>query len=310
MATEAESNESCHLQEETTSIEPDEVTLRFPGMFQKTDVGLAVIFVLFVVLTVSGNVLVLVVIKVTSSMRSPTHLLMGNLAASYIVTGILVLPFSALIQFGGEWKFGHALCRIWVFLDKLCCGATVLSLCMIAVDRYIGVSRPLSHDRIMSRSRTLWAIAFIWLISLAMSLGLLVGLEGKPAKMTFCSVTVDARYIIFRAIVNILIPSIVLLVLYWKVYRRAVSALKQGQDESDCESLRINRCETSTPSEGRVSSADPNQCLESGIDPAVQPFTIDERRMHSGACSLKNKSFDFLHHPHRQCCNSIRRTRR
>ncbi|CAG0895214.1 unnamed protein product [Darwinula stevensoni] len=248
MATEAESNESCDIQEETTTFDPDEVTLRFPGMFQKTDVGMAVIFALFVVLTVSGNVLVLVVIKVTSSMRSPTHLFMGNLAVSYIVTGILVLPFSALIQFGGEWKFGHALCRIWVFLDKLCCGATVLSLCAISVDRYIGVSRPLAHGRIMSRSRTQWAIAFIWLISLAMSLGLLVGLEEKPAKINFCSVTIDSRYIIIRGIVNILIPSIVLLVLYWKVYRKAVSALRQGQDESDCESLRINRGETSTTS--------------------------------------------------------------
>ncbi|CAG0901960.1 unnamed protein product [Darwinula stevensoni] len=235
---------------------------------------------------------------------------MGNLAVSYIVTGILVLPFSALIQFGGEWKFGHALCRIWVFLDKLCCGATVLSLCAISVDRYIGVSRPLAHGRIMSRSRTQWAIAFIWLISLAMSLGLLVGLEEKPAKINFCSVTIDSRYIIIRGIVNILIPSIVLLVLYWKVYRKAVSALRQGQDESDCESLRINRGETSTTSVGRGSSADTNQCFESGIDPAAHPFTIHETRINSVACTFKNKSFDFMHFQHRQCSNFRKKSRR
>ncbi|CAG0906553.1 unnamed protein product [Darwinula stevensoni] len=276
-------------------------------MFQKTDVGLAVVFALFVVLTVSGNVLVLVVIKVTSSMRSPTHLLMGNLAVSYIVTGILVLPFSALIQFGGEWKFGHALCRIWVFLDKLCCGATVLSLCVISVDRYIGVSRPLSHDRIMSRSRTQWAIALIWFISLAMSLGILVGFEGKPVKMNFCSVTVDAWYIIFRAIVNILIPSVVLLVLYWKVYRRAVSTLMQDRDKLDCESLRIHRWETSTMSVGLISSADPNQSFESGLDPALQ--SANETRKNSVASAVKMRSHDFLHR-RRRPSNVLRETRR
>ncbi|CAG0900008.1 unnamed protein product [Darwinula stevensoni] len=297
MAAEEESNESLHLDDEATSVDLDGVTLHFPGMFQTFDFGMAVILALFIVLTVVGNVLVLVVIKVTPSMRSPMHLLTGNLAVSYTVTGLLVLPFSALLQFGGEWKFGHTLCRVWAFLDKLCCGATVLSLCVIAVDRYVGVSRPLAHDRIMSRFRTQSAIALTWVISLAMSLGLLVDSERKPVEMNCCSVRVDATYFIFRAIVNILIPSVVLLVLYWKVYRKAVSVLRSRRDESDCDSLRIRRCETSTTSMKPSPSVDRvrEQSFDSGFGHTDHSFTVDEAHRSFRRVASKARACDHRH---------------
>jgi hypothetical protein len=312
MAAEEESNESHHLEDVETSVDLDGVTLNFPGMFQTFDFGMAVVFALFIVLTVVGNVLVLVVIKVTPSMRSPMHLLTGNLAVSYTVTGLLVLPFSALIQFGGEWKFGHTLCRVWAFLDKLCCGATVLSLCVIAVDRYIGVSRPLAHDRIMSRFRTQSAIALTWVISLAMSLGLLVDSERKPVETNCCSVTVDARYIIVRAIVNILIPSIVLLVLYWKVYRKAVSVMKRRRDESYCEFRRIHRCETSTTSVKRSPSFDHvrYQSFNSRFGHVDHSFTVIESHRNVRRSTSKARSWDHLHDRHRHSTVSFDDTHR
>ena len=310
MAEQGESRESHHIEAEGTSDNLGGVKLYFPGMFQTFDYGMAVVFALFIVLTVVGNVLVLVVIKVTPSMRRPMHILMGNLAVSYTVTGILVLPFSAIIQFGGEWKFGHTLCRIWAFLDKLCCGATVLSLCVIAVDRYIGVSRPLSHDRIMSQFRTKLAISLTWIISLTLSLGLLVDLEEKPNNIKFCSVTVDAKYIIFRAIVNILIPSVVLLVLYWKVYRKAVSALKQGRDESDFESLRIHR--TSTTSMKRAPSVDEirNQSSDSDFGYSDHSISVDEVHKNPRRNALKARIYDHLQKQHRRSTVSFDDTTR
>jgi hypothetical protein len=44
--------------------------------------------------------------------------------------------------FGG-WVFGSIGCYFWIFFDNLCCCASVYGLLMVAVKRFVAVSRPL-----------------------------------------------------------------------------------------------------------------------------------------------------------------------
>lgn len=98
-----------------------------------------------VCMTVGGNILVLLSVAINRKLRTTTNYLVVSLAAADLLIGSLVLPFSAILQLEKRWLFGSMFCDIWASTDVLCCTASILSLCAISIDRYIGVTHPLKH---------------------------------------------------------------------------------------------------------------------------------------------------------------------
>jgi len=125
----------------------------------------AVALGLMILLTIGGNLLVIVAVVPSPTLRSPTHSLIVNLAVADLLLGVTVLPLSATRELSGVWLLGPSLCSIWTALDVLCCTASILSLCGISVDRYIGVSRPLAYSRILTKRRARGLIAGIWALA-------------------------------------------------------------------------------------------------------------------------------------------------
>lgn len=98
------------------------------------------------IMTIFGNILVLTAVFINKKLRTVTNYLVLSLATADLTLGLFVLPFSAIWQLlGKQWIFGSALCEFWAAFDVLCCTASILSLCAISVDRYIGVTEPLRH---------------------------------------------------------------------------------------------------------------------------------------------------------------------
>lgn len=98
-----------------------------------------------VLMTIGGNILVLLAVFVNRKLRTTTNYFVVSLAVADLFLGTLVIPFSAIRQMEQQWIFGTVFCDIWAAVDVLCCTASILSLCAISIDRYIGVTRPLQH---------------------------------------------------------------------------------------------------------------------------------------------------------------------
>ena len=175
--------------------------------------------------TVVGNALVLVAIISNGHLRGTTHYFIANLAVADLLLGVSVLPFSATLETVNRWVFGETFCDVWAAMDVLCCTASILSLCVISVDRYVGVTRPLQHSVIMSERRAGWVIVGIWLLSLAISVAPLFGWKEprEPgADPGVCDVTKQTGYVLFSVAGSFYIPLSVILVVYYRVYRAAV----------------------------------------------------------------------------------------
>ncbi|XP_059489246.1 alpha-1A adrenergic receptor-like [Neocloeon triangulifer] len=202
---------------------------------------------LMVALTIGGNLLVIIAVLATPCggllHRSPTHLLIANLAAADLLLGVVVLPLSAARELaGGEWPFGRRLCAVWAAADVLCCTASILSLCGISVDRFVGVTRPLAYSGIVTKRRAGWMILLIWALALAISIGPPLGWN-DTSEGEECGVNKQLDYVIFSVVGSFYLPMLVIVILYFQVYRAVAkrsSEIESGKNVCGDVFLRVH----------------------------------------------------------------------
>ncbi|KAL2077238.1 hypothetical protein ACEWY4_026742 [Coilia grayii] len=195
-------------------------------------VPLGLVLGTFIILAIVGNILVILSVVCNRHLRIPTNYFIINLAIADLLLGTTVLPVSATLEILDYWVFGRIFCDIWAALDVLCCTASIMSLCVISIDRYIGVSYPLQYPNIVTERRALLAMLGVWILSLVISIGPLLGWkQPPPPDQTDCFITEEPFYALFSSLGSFYIPLIVILVMYFRVYvvvKRTTKNLEAG----------------------------------------------------------------------------------
>ncbi|XP_078127727.1 LOW QUALITY PROTEIN: alpha-1A adrenergic receptor [Sander vitreus] len=228
---------------------PNCSTATHPGVDVAKVVVLGMVLLVFVLFGVLGNILVILSVLFHHHWRSVTHYFIANLAAADLLLSAAVLPFSATSEALGRWVFGRSFCSVWAALDVLCCTASILSLCVISIDRYLAVSYPLRYPAIATGRRGLTAVAALWGLSAAISVGPLFGWkEPDPEDETVCRITEEPGYALFSALGSFYIPLAIILAMYCRVYtvaKRETKTLRKGSRGEGVETegvvLRIHR---------------------------------------------------------------------
>ncbi|XP_011154023.2 tyramine receptor 1 isoform X2 [Harpegnathos saltator] len=231
-----------------------------------TDLVLAGLFTILIIVTIVGNTLVIAAVITTRRLRSVTNCFVSSLAAADLLVGLAVMPPAVLLQLtGGTWELGEILCDSWVSLDILLCTASILSLCAISIDRYLAVTQPLIYSR-RRRSKRLAGlmIVAVWITAGAITSPPLLGCFPRATNRDVkkCSYNMDSSYVIFSAMGSFFLPMLVMLYVYGRI-SCVIASRHRNLETNEPENVRTRRKITIERSRSvRAQRAD---CVESSV---------------------------------------------
>ncbi|CAJ1069117.1 alpha-2B adrenergic receptor [Xyrichtys novacula] len=202
---------------------------------------------LMVVFTIVGNIMVIIAVLTSRSLRGPQNLFLVSLAAADILVATLIIPFSLANELLGYWYFKSLWCEIYLALDVLFCTSSIVHLCAISLDRYLSISR-VTYGRQRTPRRIKAAIVVVWLISAIISFPPLLSLNkseaGDPGSAPQCQLNDEKWYILYSTIGSFFAPCLIMILVYVRIYQIA----KQR-----------TRCPPGEPRKDGVGSATPSQ---------------------------------------------------
>ena len=139
------------------------------------DIVFATLYSFMVFFGVVGNGIVITIVRKTPSMHTTTNYLLMNLAVADLLTLLLcpgVYDF-ALTHFRINSSMGDIVCKLFAGSAIVCItfDASVLTLCLIAVERYVAIVKPFkSSSWNITSKKTGIVIVFIWVLAIILTL--------------------------------------------------------------------------------------------------------------------------------------------
>ncbi|KAM5274732.1 olfactory receptor 4D1-like [Ctenodactylus gundi] len=128
--------------------------------FQKL---LFLVFLSVYIITVVGNILIMVTVTFDPRLDMPMYFLLRNLAVIDLCYSTVTCP-KMLVDFVREPKtISYQGCMAQIFFFHLLGGGTVFSLSVMAYDRYTAISRPLHYVTIMNTRLCVGLVVAAWL---------------------------------------------------------------------------------------------------------------------------------------------------
>ena len=143
-------------------------------LLSAVDVTFAALYSFVVFFGVLGNAIVITIVRKTPSMHSTTNYLLTNLAVADLLT-LLLCPGMydfVISRLNIDSTLGDIICKLFAGNAIVCItfDASVLTLCVIAVERYLAVVKPFKSGRWNITSRRIGSvITLIWFMAFVLS---------------------------------------------------------------------------------------------------------------------------------------------
>ncbi|XP_014930985.2 olfactory receptor 4D10 [Acinonyx jubatus] len=136
----------------------------FLGLTQNQELSLVLfLFLLLVyVTTLLGNLLIMVTVSCESRLHTPMYFLLRNLSIADICFSSITAPKVLVDLLSQRKTISFNGCFTQMFFFHLVGGVDVFSLSVMALDRYVAISKPLHYMTIMSRGRCIGFIVASW----------------------------------------------------------------------------------------------------------------------------------------------------
>ncbi|CAG9856733.1 unnamed protein product [Phyllotreta striolata] len=223
-----------------------------------------IILSLFILLTIIGNILVILSVFTYKPLRIVQNFFIVSLAVADLTVAVLVLPLNVAYSVLGSWIFGIYICKMWLTSDILCCTASILNLCAIALDRFWAITDPINYAQKRTVKRVLMMIAIVWILSLIISVPPLIGWNDWPSPENFtlqqvCVLTKRQGFVIYSSSGSFFIPLLIMTIVYIEIFIATKRRLRERAKAAKINISKANRNEDNKDRESVSSETNHNE---------------------------------------------------
>lgn len=192
--------------------------------------------------TIIGNILVVVSFKVNRQLKTVNNYFLLSLAVADLIIGVISMNLYTAYLVMGYWAMGNWACDLWLAIDYVASNASVMNLLVISFDRYFSVTRPLTYRAKRTTKRAGIMIGLAWFVSFVLwapAILLWQYFEGKrtvPSHQCYIQFLTEPTITFCTAMAAFYLPVTIMSILYWRIYKETQNRSKElaGLQGSGC----------------------------------------------------------------------------
>ncbi|XP_042267689.1 muscarinic acetylcholine receptor M2-like [Thunnus albacares] len=219
------------------------------GLFSKSPYTTVEIVLIILVagslslITVIGNILVMLSIKVNRNLQTVNNYFLFSLACADLIIGVCSMNLYTVYIVIGYWPLGAVVCDLWLAVDYVVSNASVMNLLIISFDRYFCVTKPLSYPARRSTKMAGLMIAAAWVLSFILWAPailfwqFIVGGRTVPPGECYIQFFSNPAVTFGTAIAAFYLPVAIMIHLYWRISKASRSRMRRNSRKTSGTSL-------------------------------------------------------------------------
>ncbi|EDO41558.1 predicted protein [Nematostella vectensis] len=179
--------------------------------------------------TICGNLLVLISIWTQPSLQLPNFMAIGSLAMADLLVGVFAMPAYVIkkspLALGEFWE--GFVCDVFRFSYFLSGYASILSLCIISIDRMLTIRNPLTYHTLVTQYRVTVTLVVAWIDAIGISVLPFLP-TGVPQGLP-CHYSPAGWWSIMVIVTNVVVPFVIIMLCYTDMYCTARGHLRRIQ---------------------------------------------------------------------------------
>ncbi|XP_006885534.1 PREDICTED: gastrin/cholecystokinin type B receptor [Elephantulus edwardii] len=204
------------------------------------------LYVVIFLMSVGGNVLIIVVLGLSRRLRTVTNAFLLSLAVSDLLLAVACMPFTLLPNLMGTFIFGTVVCKAVSYLMGVSVSVSTLNLVAIALERYSAICRPLQARVWQTRSHAARVIVATWLLSglLMVPYPVYTTVQSVGPRVLQCvhrwpSARVRQTWSVLLLLLLFFVPGVVMAVAYGLISRELYLGLRFDGDSDSKSQSRV-----------------------------------------------------------------------